>query len=218
MVNLYWFPDPNSFLCQMRVDITGAVIIAVPATHPTGRVGQVFNLPDDTPFGHTGADLDMSLAGYEPMHFRGILNLAEDGLAYINIDDVHGIKKVICPEVPVPIPPNPIPPSNDPEAIIRGVYATGKYELITKEGCGKFTEACCDELHKRNSRYWGYIKTSGAQNGYNGHRLDKLNLLRDIEDTKAGVYDIIKNSESTDAEPAFNFEGTPIPELWYYPA
>ncbi len=232
MVKLYWFPNPNSFKCALKVDITGVIVVAQPDIHPTaGRVGQSFSLPDDTPFGHTGASLDMELNGYEPMHFRGILNKSEDGFGYINIDDVQGIKEKVCPDpIPVPpIPPNPSQPDPnlDPFTIIKAVYASGHYDLSTYDGCGQFTEACCTALHNQHSANWAHLQKFPPQNHYptepytpggKVHGVDVIQLLVRTVNTPADVFDIIINSESEEAEPAFNSKGPCVPNLGYYPA
>jgi hypothetical protein len=62
------------------------------------------------------------------------------------------------------------------------------------------------------------VKKVGAQNNYNGHAVDALQLLKDTKDTKAGIYDIIFSSESPEAKIVFNRADDPAPNLWYYPA
>jgi hypothetical protein len=121
----------------------------------------------------------------------------------------------VCPDpVPVPIPPQPDPTT--PLGIIKQVYATGLYDLRTKEGCGKFTEACCTALHEKLSASYGHLRKSGAQNQYNGHAVDALQRL--VPMLESGVFDIIQSSESPEAKPAYNKAGDSEPDKWYYPA
>jgi hypothetical protein len=227
MSKLFWFP-PVSVLGTLKHDFSDVVSHSKVDTHPSGRLGISFDIPDDWA-DKNGVRLSLVNSDFFEWTARGVLDLnyfnydpALKDIAGLLVDDCTLVKKPApCPEVPVPpIPPIPVP-VNHPELIIKAIYATGKYELVTKEGCGKFTEACCDELNKVHSKDWGYIKTSGAQNGYNGHRLDKIQLKAStfgVGATTSGVYDIIFNSENPNAEPAFNYQGPPILELWYYPA
>jgi len=205
---------------------SGLKLVGHPTVHPTGRIGIGFDIPNTTPNGH-GASLFIGMKGKISIEQRGILWL-NDGLilfpwttdqtAVFNTDDFILQDEIVCPEIPVPpIPPNP-PIELSPIAIINAIYRTGNYELDTKESCGKFTEACCVALHDFNSSNWGHIKKFVPQNQYNGHAVDALMLLVRYKETIAGIYDIIKDSESSDAEPAFNFKGIPEPGLWYYPA
>lgn len=85
---------------------------------------------------------------------------------------------------------------------------------VTEEGCGRFTEACCAALHEINPQ-WGHIKKVGAQNQFNGHAVDAIQLLAGEQ---KGIYDIIVDSESPNAKPSFNRKGDPEPALFFFPA
>ena len=74
------FPTPADALCVLRHDADGLAVIAVPMTHPSGRPGQGFVLPDGLPNGH-GATLTISAPHYTTLVQRGIVFL-NDGLAY----------------------------------------------------------------------------------------------------------------------------------------
>lgn len=223
-MKLFIFPDPNNATCILTTD-DGKSYTGVADTHPTGRPGQSFNISESTPDGN-GCLLEVMYGKKVTLRQRAILFLESSlikPLAMFAADDFKLVDEKVCPEIPptpVPIPPNPIPPPSDlsPEEIIHRRYATGKYNLKTKEGCGQFTEDCCEDLHIVDSDEWGHIKKSGAQNQYNGHAVDAIQLLHDTKETKAGIYDIIFSSESEDAKPVFNRAGDPNKSLWYYPA
>ena len=218
MVKLFWFPDPLSKSTgTLRSDADGIVRNSKPDVHPTSRLGISWDLPSDLPDRNGARVIISNPDDYYDLSFRGILDLHYNGdIAGLVVDDCSLIKKPKpCPDVP----PVPVPvPGNKPIDIINAVYATGLYNLATKDGCGKFTEACCKELHEKNSSFWGHVKKSGAQNQYNGHAVDAVMLLFASSDTRPGIYDIITDSESSNAKPAFNFAGDVNSSLWYYPA
>lgn len=219
-MKLIIFPTPLDAQCVLTHD-SGWAIAGVPDTHPTGRPGQSFTIPPNTPNGW-GARLTMGAAGKVGLNQKGILWL-NDGMIYPwtpGQEAAFAADDFTLADLPAPIViPCPDPePNADPFTLIRGVYATGKHELLTKAGCGKFTEACCVELHNRHSLKWGHLRKSGAQNQYNGHAVDAVQLLVDVGDFKAGIYDIIISSESPDAKPACNWADPPNPSQWYYPA
>ncbi|HEX7767081.1 MAG TPA: hypothetical protein VF443_10230 [Nitrospira sp.] len=216
MSDLMIFPTPLDAHCELTPDTTGIVIVGVPALHPSGRPGQKFTLPPTLDTGN-GAQLVITAPKKVQLVQRGILWCAVDP-AYLQMDDFHLADEKVCPD-PVPIPP-PTPTSGPltPLQRIQAIYATGRYDLSTKAGCGQFTEACCADLHDHDSPMWGHIRKSGAQNQYNGHAVDAIMLLGSSKTTKAGIYDLITDSESPNAKPAMNFSGDPVPDLWYYPA
>ena len=223
MNKLFWFPTPADVPVTLTPDPTGTVIPGVPDTHSTGRPGISFTIPDATPDSN-GAVLRAG-NGYQPAEMRGILIL--NGVdSFLRVDDVH-YSKPAPPPTPTPIPPQP-PLPKDPFGIIKAVYAAGHYDLSTKSGCGTFNEDCVTALHKSHSDKWGHIQKFPPQNhwpeepyvpGGKVHAVDANMLLTDHPDgTKAGIYDIVFDSESPNAQPAFNFKGAPDPSLWYYPA
>jgi hypothetical protein len=213
----YFYTTPIGSELELRTDAQGSYV-ANP--HTDNRPdGQVIILPQDLET--QGANLVINSEGYEEFSVRGILKpslvcphcaTVLETQAFFWLDDVHLKEKESAP------PPTPIPPpttSNRPEDIINEVYATGKFNLYTKEGCGLFTEACCVELHNRNNNMWGHVKKNPGQNQFNGHAVDAVMCLAGEEN---GIWDIIVSSESSSAHPAYNRAGDIKPELWYYPA
>jgi len=228
MTKLFWFPTPLDSTGTLRHDADGIVRVAKPDTHPTGRAGISWELSDTWP-DKNGARVTIShAADYYDTTFRGVLDLHyfPNGLAGLLVDDCTLTKKPApCPD-PSPIPP-PTPLPTDPVGIIQRVYATGQYNLATKAGCGQFTEACCAALHTQHSSWWMHIRKFPPQNHYPEvpyvpggpvHAVDAIQLLQATADTAAAIYDIVLDSESPNAGPAFNSKGTPDPNLAYYPA
>jgi len=174
-----------------------------------GRQGYMFKIPDGTAPG-AGALLEIHAEGMVPISLRGILTV-EGKTAYLRVDDFH-----LQPAAPPPSPgPSPFPPSNNPQEIIEWVYAQGNHDLSTHEGCGVFTESCCISLHDYNNQMWGHIRKNPGQNQYNGHAVDAIQCLAGEFN---GIWDIIHDSVSPNATPAFNHKGPADPALWYYPA
>lgn len=222
-MKLFIFPSPSDAVCTLTSD-DGYVLLGKHDVHSTGRPGQSFELPTLAPDGH-GALLTISHDGKVPLNQRGILFLESSLVkpdAMLTADDFHLVNEKICPPpIPVPVPPNPTPTppdSHDPLSIILATQEKNKFDLSTKEGCGQLVEESCENLHIINSDKWGHVKKTGAQNNYNGHAVDAMQLLKDSETTKAGIYDIIFSSESSEARIVFNRAGDPNPALWYYPA
>lgn len=209
------FPTPLDARCELIPDDTGKPIVGQPDVHVSGRPGQSFPIPDAVVHRHGG---QLLLTGPKKVQVlqRGLLYREGDVWLFM-ADDFHLTDEKVCPPCPDP-PPNPTPGPQTPFDRIKAIYKTGKYDLSTKEGCGKFTEACCADLHVNDSVDWGHIKKFPPQNNYNGHAVDAFQLLRNTKQTTAGIYDIVVDSESPNAEPAFNFKGAPEPSLWYFPA
>jgi len=229
------FTSPLDAKATLQLDL-GVTLIGHPATHHTGRLGTAFDIPDSAPQGN-GCTLTLQKEKKVNVTQRAILYLNDGFINYpwdtnqeaaFAVDDLYMQDEIVCPEIPIPPPIPPLPPNSNPFDIIKEVYATGLYNLSTKEGCGKFTEACCVSLHVIHSDEWGHIKKIPPQNHYpeepyvpggKVHAVDAIQLLNDVDDgTFAGIYDIVLNSESLDAEPAFTHKGAPSPNLWYYPA
>ncbi len=217
MAKLIIYPTPLDALCVLTHD-SGMAITGQPGKDSAGREGQVFNIPSTVP-NNWGCQMDISAPNKLTLKFRALLTFYENTW-YLLADDF------ILQDVPPPViiePPNPIPipptpsPDTTPLGIINHVYATGAYNLTTKEDCGIFTEACVKALHEQSSVAFGELKKIPPQNNYNGHAVDAVNLLGGVGTTKAGIYDIIINSESLAAKPAFNWVDPPRPDLWYYP-
>lgn len=220
-MKMFVFTNPENTHAVLRHD-KGWSATAVADTHPTGRAGQSFTIPTDTPNGW-GAELYLTADKRNPIRLRGILTFSQDDLAYLLVDDFQLFPEKECPPVNPPQPEPPPVQVKTPKEAIDIIYATGLYDLQTKEGCGKFTEEVCNQLHSMFSKQYGHVRKTGAQNQYNGHAVDAINLLQDHNNfdgttTKAGVYDIIFSTESPEAKPSFNRVGNPAPELWYFPA
>lgn len=58
-------------------------------------------------------------------------------------------------------------------SVVQHVYATGSFDLSTREGCGAFTEACALALHALNAEF-GHLQKQPEQNQWNGHALDAV--------------------------------------------
>lgn len=216
------FPDPIDSHCELRFD-NGTIVVGVPYVHSTRRIGQKIHIPQATPQGN-GANLSITHpVTLAVINQRGTLWYQDgnqnfpfpEGDCFIWFDDFRLQMIAPCP----PVNP-PIPPANDrtPEQIIHDVYKTGLYDLTTHDGCGVFTEACCSALHDNHSVSWGHIKKTGAQEQYNGHAIDAVQLLNSMPDCDRGIYDIIRQSQAPDAQPSFNRVSDPNSLLWYYPA
>jgi hypothetical protein len=204
------YPTPVDATVTLTPD-SGGSYTGVPYTHTSGRQGQVCYVSDGTP-DEQGTTLNVSAPNYLPERLRGFLVLdAADELARLEVDDVV----LELAGAPAPTPP---PAGSSPLDIINHVYATTQPQLWTLEGCGKFTEDCCDALHAQHSAYWGHVKKNPGQNQYQGHAVDAVMLALNVPGTAAGIYDIIYSSVSPEAKPAFNFAGPPEYDLWMYPA
>jgi hypothetical protein len=223
----FYFPRPETLPASafhFQPDSLPAPIVGQPDTHSSGRHGVSFTIPDGVP-DQNGANLT-GPPTWSPKLIRGRLVLNGDDCQLL-VDDVTYTEDKVCPDPVPPIPPQP-PLAKDPFGIIKAVYAGGHYDLSTKAGCGTFNEDCVTALHTAHSTKWGHIQKFPPQNhwpeepyvpGGKVHAVDANMLLTDAPDgTKAGIYDIVFDSESPNAQPAFNFKGAPDPLLWYYPA
>lgn len=216
-MRLVIYPNPIDAHCEFHHD-SGITVIGTPVVDSNGRPGQTFELPDNTPSGW-GARITISKPAYFDYSIRGIAYTFDDH--WIFLADDFSLTKVPDPvivekPVPVEVPPPSYP--KDAKGIIDLVYKVGHFDFLTKEGCGKFTEAVCEELHKNHSVNWGHIRKFGSQNNYNGHAVDAIQLLENTADVRPGVYDLIYDSESPNAKLQFIYKGEPDRTLWYYPA
>lgn len=208
MPNQFWiYTTPPNALVQLIAD-NGVSVLGIPTPHANRADAQLIEVPFDT--SGMGCALRISFDGYQAFEGRALL-VADDGMAFINMDDFH-----LSPISSSPSP-NPVPPTyyGTPDEIINQVYNNSHPNLSTHDGCGKFTEDCCTALHQFHSIQWGHIKKSGAQNQFNGHAVDALYLLAG---EGYGVYDIIHDSVSPNASPSCNWKDAGDPSLWYYPA
>lgn len=206
------YTDPIGARVEVHAD-NGTVALGVPQTGQARDDTQFVTIPFDT--GGMGAQINITAEGRIPFEGRGILK-ASTGKVSIEMDDFH---------LPVAPAPTPTPPDtggggggempSDPFGIINWTYTNGHFDLSTKEGCGKFTEACCTNLHDNLSQMWGHIRKNPGQNQYNGHAVDAIQLAAG---TGTGIYDIIYSSESYEAYPTYNLKGPADLSLWYYPA
>lgn len=219
------FPIPYDSVCRLEHD-SGWAKFAYPETHPSGRPGKSFDIPEDTPNGW-GARLTISAPDHYSLTLRGMLTKLDGSLWGLMVDDfsLDAFEKKYTE--PVEPTPNPEPPEPEltqyPIDIIRDIQSRSNYNLASKEGCGQLTEEACTVLNEVQSPDWGHIRKSGAQNQFNGHAVDAIMLLvgymlDDGEFIGAGVYDIILSSESPDATVQFIWKHGPQHELWYYPS
>jgi hypothetical protein len=222
MPKLLIFPDPLDARCELRHDDgSGLVVIAVPDTHSQGRRGQSFAIPTGLPQGH-GARLFISSPGKVQLEQRGAL-WYDDGIVQIPFPEggaclfTDDFRLVSMPTVPV-IPDTHPDPNKDPFKIIVDTYNPTIHDLTTHDGCGKFTEDCCKALHEQHNITWGHVRKSGAQEQYNGHAIDAIQILMAVTNTPAGTYDIVQSSQSPSAKPSFNRVDDAHQSLWYYPA
>jgi hypothetical protein len=162
-----------------------------------------------------GGVLAAAADGYQRLAVRGIVMPTASGPASFVFDDFGALAPAAAP---APDPKPPVNPDLDPAALCEAVYAQGDYDLATKEGCGRYTEACCTALHDQQSAWWGHIRKDAAQNQFNGHAVDALMLMTQAGGTAPGIYDIIWSTESLEAAPAWSYKGPPDAGLWYYPA
>jgi hypothetical protein len=208
-----FYPDPTSAVVTVSPD-AGGKFASVPYTDPaTGRAGQCCYIADGTP-NEQGASLDITADGYTPDHSRGFLMLDPTKMiARFQLDD----RQLTASAAPAPGPTPPSGPPN-PFDIIMNVFNTTQPALWTLEGCGKFTEDCCDALHAQSSPAWGHVDKEPGQNQYHGHAVDAVMLAMNIPGTAAGIYDIIFSSVSSEAKPVFNFAGPAELDKWIYPA
>ena len=216
------YPTPLDAHAKLTPDGQPA-ITAVPYTDPAGRPGQVAYVPDVVTSGH-GAELTLDAPGYLSTRVRGFLGLYPihpngNYVARLEVDDYM---LTAAPQAP---PDGGTPPPSGPRTpvqIMDEVYRTTNPNLATVEGCGKYTEDCCDALHAEHSEMWGHIRKNPGQNQYQGHAVDAIMLLTNVSsqagNVQAGIYDIIFSSASFEAKPVFNFVEPPHYELWYYPA
>jgi hypothetical protein len=203
--DLYVYTNPASAEVQLTLD-NGSVIDGEPTSVNNRNDAHRLTLPAGTT--RQGATLRITCDGYTPFSNRGIVLPADVGESTFLLDDVHLAEIAVAPTPP----PSPAYP-DDPADIIHAVYDDNDFDLATKEGCGEFTEACCTALHDHHSSHWGHIKKNPGQNQYNGHAVDAVMLLTGVD---CGIYDIIHDSESPNASPAYNYKGPPDNALWYY--
>ncbi len=216
------FTTPQNAQGVLQLD-NGISLNSHPAIHESGRPGIGFSIPNGSPNGN-GARLTLSAPEFITIQQRAILWLrTNDGYypwigsqqAAFAIDDFT--LPVKTNPIPIPIPiPNLV--HLEPIVIITAVFNSGQFDLTTHNGCGKFTEQCCKQLHEHHSISWGHIKKFGAQEQYNGHAVDAIMLLNSMLDCDRGIYDIIVNSQSPGEHSALNRVGEPDSLLWYYPA
>jgi hypothetical protein len=215
------FPDPLDSKCELTIG-NGQKLVAIPDTHSGGRKGQSFTLPSNTPQGN-GAHLVITAKNKVTLDQNGILWYDDDvvdipfpeGGACLFTDDFR-LQNSSTNNIPVP--PNNTDPNKDPFQIIMNTFDPIKHDLTTHDGCGKFTEDCCKALHEQHFSSWGHVKKTGAQEQYNGHAIDAVQILMSLTNAPAGIYDIIRGSQAPSAKPQFIRVDNANQNLWYYPA
>jgi hypothetical protein len=209
MPNLFLYTTPAASAVTLTLD-SGQRIVGDPCFVNDRNDAHLLLVPSGTT---GGALLEVTCAGKVGFANRGLIVPpdATTGEAHFQLDDVR------LPDLPPPPePPPPRDPYLDPFPVCQAVYAQGDFDLATKEGCGLYTEACCTALNEQQSPLWGHIRKTPAQNQWNGHAIDAIQLLAKAGHTDAGIYDIVWSTESPEAEPAWSFKGPPDPNLWYY--
>lgn len=84
-VPLYIFPSPLDAVCTLSHDTAGWTLTSHPGTHPSGRQGQVFDVPDTTPDGN---GCQLSIPGKkQPTTYRAVLYLHLPTGAGLVVDD-----------------------------------------------------------------------------------------------------------------------------------
>jgi hypothetical protein len=213
---LYIYAKPGDTVVELLLD-NGARLTAG-TTSANGRDdAHCLQLPSGV--SGQGGVLSVAAPGRVSQRVRGIALPSDGGAALFVFDDFGELAAPPPPPEPEPLPPGPPDPEN-PEAIIHWVYETGGYNLATHDGCGQFTEGCCAALHDYNNATFGHILKNPGQNQYvgpsgKGHAVDALQCLGG---PCAGIWDIVHDSVSPNATPAWNYKGPADPALWYYPA
>lgn len=200
---LYIYTTPPDSTVTLALDL-GGLLTGVPGTYNGRDDGHLIQLPASTT--PQGAWLTVEHDGYLAFENRGYVTVGEE--AFFNCNDVHLLEAAASPEPPPVLGSTPL-------EIINAVHATGAYNLGTKMGCGMFTEECCRQLALAFGPMWGHIAKSPGQNQYNNHAVDALYALYGSD---TGVWDIIQNSVSSNATPAFNSVGDGNPEEWRPPS
>ena len=94
--------------------------------------------------------------------------------------------------------------------LIQSVYAAGRYDLSTLEGCGAFTRACSVAVYKVDKRIVMLKKSAGRTHVVDAagrrHAADALLFL---ENGKGTSIDIIGNSRTPQAKPAWTVDIKP---------
>ena len=214
------FPDPLTSHCELRFD-NGTVMVGVPDEHSTHRKGQSMTITNGTPQGN-GVNLFINAGpGKAPVNQRGTLWYQDghqtfpfpEGDCFIWFDDFR------LQDIPVNPPNNGTQnPNLNPLTIILAIEATHQFDLTTHDGCGKFTEECCKQLHEKHSTNWGHVRKTGAQEQFNGHAIDAIMLKVATPNTEVFIYDIVVNSQAPGAHAALNVASSVNESLWYYPA
>jgi hypothetical protein len=209
VADLYIYTTPAEARVALALD-DGRTIAGIPGEANGRADAHRLELPAGV--NGQGAVLTVAADGYVTFSNRGILN---PDRPCFELDDVRLVAEGVAP-VP-PEPPRPPDPYADPAAIIQAVYEQGNYNLATAAGCGLFTEAACEALHREMSILWGHIKKNPGQNQFNGHAVDAVMLLAAAGTTVSGGYDIVQDSVSINAAPCFHYAGPADGELWYWP-
>jgi hypothetical protein len=199
------YTTPPDATVQLRLD-SGQTLTGTPGTYNGRTDAHLMHIPPEVTTGR-GSELAISRAGSVTFKNRGLLVPSATGPAQFFLDDVHLVAEPTTPQPPTPGPPS----STDPLERIQAIYATGQYSLVSKEGCGLFTEAVATDFATFYGMFWGHVFKNPGQNQYNKHAVDAIHSLYG---EKAGIWDIITSSASTSAKPAFNRAGDVNPVIW----
>src|SRR5262245_61959619 len=91
MDTCYVFPPPDATRATLAHDTAGWIADSYPATHPSGRDGWAFDIPDDTLNGN-GATLTFFKDDKELFFVRGVLYLTNPTGVGLEVDDFTSIK------------------------------------------------------------------------------------------------------------------------------
>jgi hypothetical protein len=211
MADLYIYSTPPEATVELALD-DGRVLHGEPCT-ANGR-SDAHRLTFDASTQTQGSVLRATCDGYAPFENRGIFDPSGPRFG---LDDIRLTAIASSPTPPTPEPTPPPSTLDDKEAVIHAVYDTGDHDLSTHDGCGQFTEACCEALRASSvpsPTMWGHILKNPGQNQYEGHAVDALMCLAGPDN---GIWDIVHDSVAPNASPQCIYKGPPDPALWYYP-
>ena len=90
------------------------------------------------------------------------------------------------------------------KTLVEGVYAAGRYDLSTLEGCGAFTRACSVAVYKIDTRIVMLKKSAGRTHVVDAKgRRHAADALLFLENGKGTSIDIIGSSRTPQAKPAW---------------
>jgi len=214
MIKAILYSQPVDDAIPTIIHDNGTELVGYPGTDVDGDPCLIVEITPDATIGH-GVTICWEHPNYyiEPQHCKLVQETG--GACWLLHDVWRLVPKVVEPEPPT----EPIPiPGTTPEEVIQYIFNSTHPDLSDHDGCGEFTADCQKALSDTLSALYGHIAKEPGQNQYDGHAVDAIMLLMPFGGVDAGIYDIIKNSVSPEAEPAFNWVEPANPSLWYNPA